>query len=76
MLSMTRQETIAVLDWILAAACLAVTAEPCAGSLDDALADHFNYLRRQAPLAYVAVMGLLEPADQLMACADPDPHSL
>jgi hypothetical protein len=44
---------------------MAATAEPLAGTLDDALAAHFAYLRQRAPLAHVAVLALLEPADRL-----------
>ena len=52
-------EAASVLDWILTAACLQMTADPRAGSLDDALAAHFAYLRREAPITHLAVCGLI-----------------
>jgi len=59
-------EAAAVLDWILTAACLQVTADrppptPTASTtaLDAALAAHFAYLRREAPITHLAVCGLI-----------------
>ena len=62
---MTARETIEVLDWALAAACLQVTCEPRRTTLDKALASHFDYLRTYAPLSHVAVMALLDAGDRL-----------
>lgn len=70
-------EATDVLDWTIAAACLRVTArgalQPClpaAASLDEALADHFDYLRRAAPLTHMAVLALLAPRADHGAGAD------
>ena len=59
-------EAAAVLDWILTAACLQVTADrppptstASTTALDDALAAHFAYLRREAPITHLAVCGLI-----------------
>lgn len=52
-------EATQVLDWTLAAACLQVTADPRAGTLDNALAAHFAHLRRNAPITHLAVCGLI-----------------
>lgn len=60
---MTTDEAIQVLDWALAAACLQVSADPGAGTLDNALAAHFAYLREQAPLTHAVVVALLRIPD-------------
>jgi hypothetical protein len=48
-----------VLDWALTAACLQVSADPRAGTLDEALAAHFGYLLEQAPLTHAVIVALL-----------------
>lgn len=63
----TAAEAITALDWIIAAACLEVTAKQYARhdrspahALDDALGVYFAHLRAAAPLTHLAALAVLD----------------